>query len=190
MHTARFSRRNSSRWRAWPKQAAAARCAWRRAAGRKNSAARADHDLRAAVLYLLPLGEAFAVGERRVLHSHARAEMRFHPRDHLRGERDLRHKHQRRPPGGKRLLDQLQENKRFAAGCDAMQKCGGGLARIHQRGQLPIRALLGGGKRDGLRRRSLPRLFGRRFFPFPVHAGDHTLFEQAVQHRPCHAKRL
>ena len=61
---------------------------------RKDGAAGAHHDVRAAVLDHLPLQQAFRVVEGRVLHRHPAAELAFQPQDHLRRQADLRHQHQ------------------------------------------------------------------------------------------------
>ena len=64
---------------------------------RKDGAAGAHHDVCAAVLDHLPLQKAFGVVEGRVLHRHPAAKLTLEPQDHLRGQADLRHHHQRTP---------------------------------------------------------------------------------------------
>ena len=64
---------------------------------RKDGAAGAHHDVCAAILDHLPLQKAFGVVEGRVLHRHPAAKLTFEPQDHLRGQADLRHQHQRTP---------------------------------------------------------------------------------------------
>ena len=64
---------------------------------RKHSAAGANHDICTAVLDHLPLQKAFGVVEGRVLHCHPAAKLALEPQDHLRGQADLRHQHQRTP---------------------------------------------------------------------------------------------
>ena len=64
---------------------------------RKDGAAGAHHDVCAAVLDHLPLQKAFGVVEGRVLHRHPAAKLTLEPQDHLRGQADLRHQHQRTP---------------------------------------------------------------------------------------------
>ena len=62
---------------------------------RKHSAAGANHDICTAVLDHLPLQQTLGMVERGVLHRHPAAELSFEPQDHLRGQADLRHQHQR-----------------------------------------------------------------------------------------------
>ena len=62
---------------------------------RKHSAAGANHDICTAVLDHLPLQQTLGMVERRVLHRHAAAELPLESQDHLRGQADLRHQHQR-----------------------------------------------------------------------------------------------
>ena len=75
--------------------------------GRKHSAARAHHDVCAAVLDLLPLQKALGIGERRVLHGHSVSKKGFQAVDHLRRKRNFRHQHQRLAPRRNRLFDEL-----------------------------------------------------------------------------------
>ena len=62
---------------------------------RKHCAAGSDHDICTTILNHLPLQQTLGVVERGVLHRHAAAELSFEPQDHLRGQADLRHQHQR-----------------------------------------------------------------------------------------------
>ena len=64
---------------------------------RKDGTAGTHHDVCAAVLNHLPLQKTFGVVEGRVLHRHPAAKLTLEPQDHLRGQADLRHQHQRTP---------------------------------------------------------------------------------------------
>ena len=61
----------------------------------KDGAPGPHHDVGTAVLDHLPLQQTLGVVERGMLHRHAAAELSFEPQDHLRGQADLRHQHQR-----------------------------------------------------------------------------------------------
>ncbi len=74
---------------------------------RKDGAAGADHDIRAAVLDHLPLEQPLGVVERRVLHRHPAAKLALKPQDHLRRQADLRHQHQRPAAQLQAALDEL-----------------------------------------------------------------------------------
>ena len=149
----------------------------------EDRAAGAHHDIRAAVLDHLPLEQALGVVEGGMLHGHPFAKLAFQPQDHLRGQADLRHQHQRPAAHLQAVLNELQEHQRFAAAGHAVEQ---GRVRgcILQPGQQRvIGGLLLLREKDGL----VLQRDGRIQVDGFVHlaAFQHALGAEVIQHRPA-----
>ena len=148
---------------------------------RKHRAAGPPHTSGPALLDHPPLQQPLGVVQRRVLHRHPVAEALLQAADHLGGQADLGHQHQRRLSLLQGALDQLQKHQRFAAGGHAVQQRRGGFSRVHLGGQALKHCLL----RPGQLQRfpaggdvgvQVNDLIGLAFF-------QHSLCAQVIQHR-------
>ena len=123
---------------------------------REQGRAGADHDHRLAAPDAAPLVETLAVGKPGVQDGDAAVEAALEAADQLRGERDLRHQHQRALAGGQGDGDGLQIDLGLAASGDAVQEeggedaggdglgdpgKGGGLVRVERKGGVVVEAL-------------------------------------------------
>ena len=92
---------------------------------REHGRARSDADARLAAAQPHPLVVALAQAERGVQDRHHVAEPRLKAPQHLRGQRDLRHEHDRRAAGGERRLHRSQVDLGLARSGDPLQQKSG-----------------------------------------------------------------
>ena len=116
---------------------------------REHRRPRADHDVVAPVGDAVPLVEQLAVAQAAVQHGHALEPLAEAPH-RLRRQRDLRHQHDRPPPGRDAAIERVEVHLRLAAARDAVQQEALVPARCQRRADR-IRRL-------GLRRQQLRRL--------------------------------
>ena len=91
---------------------------------RKHRRARADHHPRASQADTPPLVKALTRGQARMQHRGHIAKARAEPRDHLRGQHDLRHQHNGSAPTLQAAAHGADEYFGLAASGDAMQQKG------------------------------------------------------------------
>ena len=103
---------------------------------REHRRARAHADPRLAAAQAHPLVVALADAERRVQHGDDVAEAGLEAPQHLRGERDLGHEHDRRAPGLQRRLHRPEIDLGLARAGDALQQ-EPGMAAARARGAPP-----------------------------------------------------